>query len=406
TEGFLSWYFPRFVARTFALARQDEYEADRIAGRLLGKDVAGAALTEIAVKADWIAQEFWREHWLLAADRPLPLGPFGHMRKALALPLPAVFARTSLRAALRRISDVDDTHPVLRDRLESLGVQPTLPEWSRRSGVDLLARPDHWIAHFDKEWCRDNADGWKQHHAWLGRVRGRIAELAARSQKNAGEYTQLADLLRRLDPHAAVRGHYEAALAQAPTHGPALQGLCRCIPADQAVEHMAALAQLHEASPPHRWWAAQAAVAVLEEDAAHDGRDLKTWRERLKSAEAAEERAWEDLSQPPFLERTSAADLDEFERRELQLELGQWKPVRRAWLLRKQLREFAARRCYVLVVELARVEGEEAWALCRALERAVSLPGPVFVAWTAQAPELGAMARSAGAPLYAAGSAA
>lgn len=403
TEGFLKWYFPRFVARTFALARQDEYEADRIAGRLLGKEVAGAALTEIAVRAHWIDDEFWREHWALAADRPLPLGPYAHMRKALALPPPEPFARASLRSALRRISDVDDTHPVLRDRLDALGVAPALPAWSRRSAIELLARPDHWIAHFDKEWCREHADGWKRHHAWLGRVRERVAELAARGQKNAGELVQLADLQRRLDATAPVREHYEQALAQSPTHGPALQGLCRSMGADAPAARLAALARLHEASPPHRWWAAQAAVAVLEDDPAHDARELKQWRERLKAAEEAEARAWEELSEPPFLERTSPPDLDDFDRRELEIELAGWKPVRRAWLLRKQLREFSARRCYVLVVDLAGVTGEDAWDLCRSLERAVSLPGPVVAAWTGQEPELGTIARSAGAPLYTAG---
>ncbi|RYF15507.1 MAG: peptidase M48 [Comamonadaceae bacterium] len=403
TEGFLKWYFPRFVARTFALARQDEYEADRISGRLLGKEVAGAALTEIAVRAHWIDEEFWREHWALAADRPQPLGPYAHMRKALALPPPDAFARTSLRGALRRISDVDDTHPVLRDRLDALGVAPALPAWSRRSGIDLLAKPDHWIAHFDKEWCRDKGGAWKRHHAWLGRVRERVAELAARGQKNAGELVQLADLQRRLDANAPVRVHYEEALAQSPTHGPALQGLCRSMAPDAPAERLACLARLHEASPPHRWWAAQAAVAVLEDDPAHDARELKLWRERLKAAEEAEARAWAELSEPPFLERTSAPDLEAFDRRELEIELAAWKPVRRAWLLRKQLREFSARRCYVLVLDLAGVEGEDAWDLCRSLERAVSLPGPVVVAWTGQEPELGTIARMAGAPLYAAG---
>ena len=44
TQAFLRWYFPRFSAKTFALARQDEYEADRIAGRMMGRDVAAAAL--------------------------------------------------------------------------------------------------------------------------------------------------------------------------------------------------------------------------------------------------------------------------------------------------------------------------------------------------------------------------
>lgn len=403
TEGFLKWYFPRFVARTFALARQDEYEADRISGRLLGKDVAGAALTEIAVKAHWMDEEFWRDHWALAADRPLPVGPYGHMRKALVLPPPDAFARASLRGALRRISDVDDTHPVLRDRLDALGVQPSLPAWSRRAAIELLAKPDQWIAHFDKQWCREQADDWKRHHAGLQRARERVAELESRAQKNAGELVQLADLRRRLDANAPVRALYEEAVAQSPTHGPALQGLCRCMAGDPPAQRLAALARLHEASPPHRWWAAQAAVAVLEDDPAHDARDLKLWRERLKAGEEAEERAWEELSEPPFLERTSAADLDDFDRNELQTELGGWTPVRRAWLLRKQLREFGARRCYLLVVDLVGLDDEDAWGLCRSLERAVPLPGPVVVAWTGQAPELGAMARTAGAPFYTAG---
>ena len=50
SQAFLRWYFPRFAARTFALARQDEYEADRVAARLLGARVAADALSEIAVK--------------------------------------------------------------------------------------------------------------------------------------------------------------------------------------------------------------------------------------------------------------------------------------------------------------------------------------------------------------------
>ena len=405
TEGFLKWYFPRFIARTFALARQDEYEADRIAGRLLGKDVAGAALTEIAVKAHWMGDAFWREHWALAGDRPAAVGPFGHTHQALALPPPDAFARASLRSALRRISDVDDTHPVLRVRLDALGVQPALPPWSRRGAIELLAKPDRWIAHFDKQWCREHADGWKRHHAWLGRVRERIAELAARGQKNAGELVQLADLQVRLDARAPVRALYEEALAQSPTHGPALQGWCRTLADDPPAQRLAALARLHEASPPHRWWAAQAAVSVLEDDPAHDAPDLEVWRERLESADEAEARAWGGLSEAPLLERTSAPDLDDFDRRELQIELAAWRPVRRAWLLRKQLREFSARRCYLLVLELHGVDDEDAWDLCRSLERALTLPGPVEATWTGQAPELGGMARSAGAPPSAGGQA-
>ncbi|QJW83694.1 M48 family metalloprotease [Ramlibacter terrae] len=141
TRAFLDWYFPRFVARTFALARQDEYEADRIAGRLLGADVAGAALVEIAVKSQWLAAHFWRQHWAQAAHEPLPVGPFRGMRAQLALAPPADFAAAALRDALRQPSGLDDTHPGLRDRLESLEAAATLPRLVAPHR-DRLARPE------------------------------------------------------------------------------------------------------------------------------------------------------------------------------------------------------------------------------------------------------------------------
>jgi len=124
TQAFLRWYFPRFLARTFALARQDEYEADRIAGKLLGPEVTGAALTEIAIKSDWMATRFWPRHWAAAVGSAQALWPFTAMHKLLSLPPDGDFARDVLRQTLKQISDVDDTHPVLRDRLEALDVKP------------------------------------------------------------------------------------------------------------------------------------------------------------------------------------------------------------------------------------------------------------------------------------------
>ncbi len=181
TQAFLKWYFPRFAAKTFALARQDEYEADRIAGRLLGAEVATAALIEIEVKGAWLQQQFWAGHWRHAATQALPIGPFQAMQAQLVqVPEPG-FAREVLRQALARLSDISDTHPSLRDRVSALGGQAVLPGWSQRSAISLLGEgTPRWIAHFDNQWCRDNAGAWKQHHAWLGRVRDRVRPLRPR----------------------------------------------------------------------------------------------------------------------------------------------------------------------------------------------------------------------------------
>jgi Zn-dependent protease with chaperone function len=379
TGSFLRWYFPRFVARTFAMARQDEYEADRISGNLLGAEAAGAALVEVAVKGTWLHQRFWRRHWAVAAQHAVPVGPFRTMRAELGLAPPPDFAQEVLRERLRRGNDLDDTHPSLRDRLETLGAGTALPSWSKRSAVELLGpKAETWIARFDKQWCSEHASAWKQHHAALARVRTRIGQLAAQGGKGATDWVLLADLQRRLNPDADARATYEQALALAPGHGGALRGLAECIPATDRAARSVAFTRLYEQSPEHRWWAAQSLVTDLEADPAHDEQALKLWRQRLKEATAAEERAFEELSSPPFLAQVGRHDLDEFALEELRLVLAEF-PVARAWLLRKQLKEFPARRSYLLAVEAQGLDDAATAQVCAALQQAVVLPGPTYV---------------------------
>ena len=408
TQAFLRWYFPRFAARTFALARQDEYEADRISARLLGTEVAAAALTEIAIKGRWLGQQFWSGHWRTAADHAVPQGPYGAMQAMLALSPPPDFARESLRDALRQISDVDDTHPVLRDRLEALDAKPGLPAWSVRPALELLgAGAGKAISHFDRQWCRENATGWKQHHAYLGRVRGRAADLESRlARNNAAEMVELGDLCRRLGRQSEAARHYARALDLTPGHGGALRGLVQTLPPGERAQRLACAGQLFDNSAPHRWLACRLAVAELERPAA-DGRmddaGLRLWRERLRQADEAEGRAWEELSDTPFFQAISRHDLSDFERGDLQADLARCKPVARAWIVRKNLREFAYRRCFSVFLELPGLDDEDRYDLCRSLERSLDLPGQVLVLWAGESPTLAEIERQAFEPVYARG---
>ncbi len=397
--GFLGWYVPRFLARTFALARQDEYEADRIAARLLGRDVLAAALVETALRDDWLQRQFWPGHWALAGLHAEPVGPYARMRKLLAAALPHDFAQGTLREALRQPSSVEDPLPGLRDRLDGLGIDARVPAWTQQPVLDLLgdAAPA-WVAQFDHEWCRDNETAWRQRHAALGRARARIAALEAQPEKDAAAWTELGDLKRRLQHDAPPRPCYDQALALDPHHGLALQGLYACLPPEQHHQRMACLERLHQGNPQYRWWAAQAAIAALEHDPARGAAVLELWRARLNEARAAEARAWSELAQQPFLEHTRPADLSEFERYEFEAELARWADVRRAWLLRRPLQEFPLRRGYVLVLDLPQLDAAQALELCRALEPTLCLPGPVLLLWLGQSPELAALHRLR--PLY------
>jgi len=393
TQAFLRWYFPRFMARTFTLARQDEYEADRIAGKLVGRDVAGAALTEISIKGQWLTAEFWPLHWSAALGTPQPAGPFGAMRTLLAQPVADDFARQSLRQALIQLSDEVDTHPVLRDRLEALNASKQLPAWSSRPALELLGSgADPWLKRLDREWCRDNASDWKLHHAYLRRVQVGIDTLSASIRRNnADEMTQLGDLHRRLDARADVRAFYERALQLTPGHAGALRGMVNCLSDAEHLARLACLEQLHELSMAHRWWACCTAVRALERSVAAghpDEKTLKLWRERLKEADVAEGRAWTELAESPFFQSIARHDLNDFEKGELQSDLARCRAVVRAWLVRKVLREFPYRRCYVLFVELPDMDDGDRYQLCRRLEQTLDLPGQVLVLWAGHSPTL------------------
>lgn len=403
--AFLRWYFPRFLAKTFALARQDEYEADRIAGKLLGREVAGAALTEINIKGAWYNREFWPLHWSGAAAGAQPVGPYSAMRTLMAMPVPASFAQDALRQALRQISDVDDTHPVLRDRLEALKVGKALPAWSSKPALDMLGpNAAKWLTHFDKQWCRNNATQWKLHHAYLNRVRVRVDTLnASIHRNNAAEMTELGNLQRRLNAQADVRAIFEQALQRTPGHAGALRGLAQTLPEAEHTTRMDCLGQLFESSQADRWWACRTAVGLLEKAATQgqlDERSLKLWRARQKVADEAEERAWEELTDTPFFQSIARHDLNDFEQGEFQSDMARCKPVARAWLVRKTLREFAYRRCYLLFVELPDMGDEDRFHLCRGLERSLDLPGPVLVLWAGHSPTLQEIQRNAFDPLY------
>ena len=71
-----------------------------------------------------------------------------------------------------------------------------------------------------------------------------------------------------------------------------------------------------------------------------------------RTAEAAEQRAWEEITATPFFSQIARHDLSDFELGELRADLVRCSAVSRAWLVRKNLREFPWRRAYVLFVEL------------------------------------------------------
>ena len=262
------------------------------------------------------------------------------------------------------------------------------------------------MAHFDDQWCKANATVWKQHHARLQRAQERVRTLQSTQAGNsATETVELARLMRRLDPQAAVQPLYERVLAREPAHVGALLGLADSLPPQDAAARLRCCEALWDGSPTHRWGAARGAVQALEQRAEaggdYDAEALKRWRERVRQAEEVEDAALEELYDTPFFQRVRRHDLSAFELGELQAELALHRAVARAWLVCKQLRAMPQRRTYLLFVQLRGLDAQARFALCRRLESELELPGQVLVLAAGDTAALEDIERQAFEPVHA-----
>jgi hypothetical protein len=370
---FFDWYLPRFNARTFALARQDEYEADRIAARLCTPSVVAEAWTEIEIKTRWVNEVYWRDLWRRAAVQEVPDPmPFAAMRRKVRRGPEAAFAQDALRRALKRLPSHDDTHPVPRDRLAALGVRPEVPAWSRHSSVRLLGMSAKRVgAHFDQAWWERSRREWQRHREHLQQCLERINALRARArQLSADEFVDWADCFEALsgdDPSML----YEHALRLDPRHPRALRRMGEIRAQAMHADALFVLERLQQEHAQHGHAACLLALDLLDRRQ-HAGEDvpaaeLKAWRERRDRFEQAEAKAWAAFSEAHPCEGTCTPQWSSAERRMLTDTLIRATDVKAAWVVGKSLQEMPQRDYLVVFVELQRDDEELARAVCARL---------------------------------------
>ncbi|QPF72792.1 M48 family metalloprotease [Roseateles sp. DAIF2] len=340
--GFVRWYFPRFDALSFALARQDEYEADRVSARLFGADVAGQTLQEVAVKGRLYAEDFWRLWWRLARLENGRPAPHAQMANALQHVVKPERVQQGLRQELRQLPDLNDTHPVLKDRLAALGQSSGLGELSGSSSLNLLGSARSRIgAALDAQWWQGAKQDWAKHGERLRALHADLKVFRARS--SVGEELSVEELLRWAEAMEALSDTdpsplLELALQQAPQHERVLLWLTRLhAPLGQGEARVGAwLDQLYQQHPQHAWRAASLAQQWLDACTAAGqvppAELRRLWRERLNGSEQREKQSWERFAATPCWERPLPVQLDEPVLRELRGLLLRERDVRGAWL--------------------------------------------------------------------------
>jgi hypothetical protein len=218
--GALSRFMPYYNAYTFVMSRQNEYEADRTASEIAGGAVNAQGLVRDTLLGRWIHEEFWpklRGH-ADQAERP-PFLPFASMRLAFKASHEQWAAPEKLSAAWMERSDLHDTHPCLRERLESIGEQASLPLPVETTSAERLLGADltrTLIGEFDRKWWADEGSDWQARFRYAARSRTRMAELSAvpLAQVPLADLQELAMLKAEFESPGAARPVLERLLRQ------------------------------------------------------------------------------------------------------------------------------------------------------------------------------------------------
>lgn len=194
-QRFANWYAPYFNAYTFVLARAQEYDADAASAELVGAETARRALTRIAVAVRQ-TEAFWGQLYAGTARLPEPPPDAGRqLGAALRVAPPAADAASWVTAAWLRPTDYADTHPALADRLRALGWRSASPDaappppepFDGPSAAEayLGAAEGEIAEYYDRLWTSEVGKAWRDRHAEIEKMRGRLAELDA--QGDAGD---------------------------------------------------------------------------------------------------------------------------------------------------------------------------------------------------------------------------
>jgi Zn-dependent protease with chaperone function len=164
---FMSWYVPKLAGYSFALARQQEYDADAFASRLTSPNDMASALVWTSSRGQITRDQFWKPLIEGANRQPEPDAQvYSRLLEHLKSPPDVLLANEKIAVAMRHRTDYADTHPALKDRLAALKVLPQAltPSLITAAEIWLGSSLKKVLSDFDQTWLRENGPGWAARH--------------------------------------------------------------------------------------------------------------------------------------------------------------------------------------------------------------------------------------------------
>lgn len=181
---FFDFYAPRFAAYSFVLARENEYEADKIASELTSKSITGEALVNTYVVAPYVENNYWQDYFKLADNNPKPVHlPWSGLRNFLNENTACQNTLTkALEKELKVETQLDNTHPALSDRLKAIGYTAEIPQGVEVGAAKILLANNYSRAlkDLDDQWLTNQKENWEARYAYVQESRKQLATLKSK----------------------------------------------------------------------------------------------------------------------------------------------------------------------------------------------------------------------------------
>ena len=173
------WHAPWFYAYSFALARNHEYESDRLAAGVTSVQTLGRALIKVEMANRFLSDVYWARFLGRVEEAPEPpYKPYSLLPRAFKILEKEPMRPQWLAEALRRYATENDTHPSLAERLAALDVAPHVPPPATTSAALMTLGPaaQPAIDHCDDVWRAQNLANWRKRHNQIREARWKLAE--------------------------------------------------------------------------------------------------------------------------------------------------------------------------------------------------------------------------------------
>lgn len=203
---FIRWFYPRYSAHTFVMARQQEYAADAASAKVTSPETVRDTLCAISIGAQYYYENYFEELFEEGSKKNVVPQPYSQFFSK-SHNLDYVVAEAFLKNELEMESGVLDTHPCLTDRLKAVGMKSNIPK-NEESAVDyFFSNPDSILQQFNQSWFERNGERWKEQISSYNEAKNRLQELENSKELDLHGKFEKAILTRNLvgfEPAAAL----------------------------------------------------------------------------------------------------------------------------------------------------------------------------------------------------------